>query len=468
MYHVPFSYPEYAYDQALIKLKESLKFGISPMLESVEDMLKVALNPDLHFKSIQIAGTNGKTSSSRFTAALLRAQGYRVGLYTSPELMQYPERIEIDGKVISRELFAQGLSAAFEAGNLVNSNRQAAGLDPYDITEFDLLTVAALIIFAQEGVEAAVLECGMGGRWDATSAAGNITTVGITGIGLDHMRILGDTPAAIAHEKAAIIKQGRTCVLGEGTLFDPSVRNVFFEQAKKAQTSPICVCEAARASELLHELDCAGIQNVHTTYTINRTPARVGGSLVETVVTPCATYPELGVLKPLYQAPNLAFALTLAEAFCGHAIDYETAYEALVHCPTPGRFDVVQADPLILVDACHNPQSVEAFLASFEDMFPNPDARPALLFAALADKDVDTMCTLVSQVFPKVYLTQTQSSRALAVAELAQKMRAAGVCVSATYPNVTQALDALKGAPLVSFGSITLAGEVARYFRDVL
>ena len=198
MYRLPFDVSPTTYDEALATLHSALRFGICPMLESVEDMLEELGDPDLAFQSVQIAGTNGKTSTARFTAAILRGEGLRTALYTSPELVSYTERMEVDGRPVSEGAFARGIAAAFEAGKRVNARRTAAGERPYDITEFDLLTVAACVVFAEAGVDVAVLECGMGGRWDATSAVKSIKSVAITGIGLDHMRILGDTLAKIA------------------------------------------------------------------------------------------------------------------------------------------------------------------------------------------------------------------------------------------------------------------------------
>ena len=132
-----------------------------------------------------------------FSAAILRGEGLKTALYTSPQLVRYPERMEVDGRVVSDEAFARGVSAAVESGHRVNTRRVAAGERAYTITPFDLLTAAALVVFAEAAVDIAVLEVGMGGRWDATSATDPVA-VAITGIGLDHTRILGDTLEAIA------------------------------------------------------------------------------------------------------------------------------------------------------------------------------------------------------------------------------------------------------------------------------
>ena len=241
MYQLPFEVPEMTYAEALAHVRGALRFGICPLLETVEDMLAELGDPDLAFECVQIAGTNGKTSTARYTAAILAGEGLDVALYTSPELVSYTERMEVGGRPVSEEAFAHGVSAAKVAGERVNARRSAAGERPYDITEFDTLTVAAMVVFAEADVDVAVLECGLGGRWDATSAAKSIRSVAVTGIGLDHTRILGDTLEEIAGEKAAIIKPGRTCVLGAGTAEPASVERVLLDQARTAGVVPVLV-----------------------------------------------------------------------------------------------------------------------------------------------------------------------------------------------------------------------------------
>ncbi len=294
-YVLPFEVDELSYDEAVSIAADTgvIAGDAGPLLETVVDMLDELGRPDEHFDCIQVAGTNGKTSTTRFTAAILRGEGKRTALYTSPQLVRYEERMEIDGAVVSpgefahgvssalqlytspqlvryeerMEIdgavvspgeFAHGVSSALQAGRRVNARRAAAGEPAYTITPFDLLTAAAMVVFAERGVDVAVLEVGMGGRWDATSATDPVepaytitpfdlltaaamvvfaergvdvavlevgmggrwdatsatdpVAVAITGIGLDHTRILGDTLEAIAGEKAAVIRPGRLVV----------------------------------------------------------------------------------------------------------------------------------------------------------------------------------------------------------------------------------------------------------------
>ncbi len=464
MYRVPFEVADLTYDEALEQLHSALRFGICPMLETVEDMLAELGDPDLRYDCVQIAGTNGKTSTSRFTAAILAGEGLSVALYTSPELVSYTERMEVGGHPVSEAAFAHGIAAAAEAGRRVNASRAAAGERPYDVTEFDTLTVAAAVVFAEAGVDVAVLECGMGGRWDATSAMKSIRSVAVTGIGLDHTRILGDTLEAIAGEKAAIIKPGRACVLGVGCATPTSVEDVFLEQCHAAGVTPTLVRALDRV-DVAGEMH-PGIAREHAglpqaSFGVTKRPHRLGAPLELSVNTPRSLYAELACLKPDYQAANVACAVALAEAHLGRALAQDALFESLVTCPTPGRFQLLRPEPPVLIDACHNPQSVEAFLSAVAAVEPDVARRPHLLCAVLADKDVAGIVRLLAPAFPSVCVTQTASPRALAVHELAGLFREAGATVTAEYPDVASATSALCGESYVACGSITLAGEVA-------
>lgn len=468
MYELPFDVPETSYDEALDTLHSALRFGIQPMLESVVDMLAELGNPDRCFRALQIAGTNGKTSTARYTAAILMGEGMNVALYTSPELVSYTERMEVGGKPVSEEAFALGIAAARLAGERVNARRSAAGERPYDITEFDLLTVAAAVVFAKAEVEIAVLECGMGGRWDATSAMGSIESACVTGIGLDHMHVLGDTLEAIAGEKAAIIKTGRSCVLGVGTATPDSVEDVLLNQCEVAGVTPVLLRPEVlsdAAGEMHPGTPRAHEGMPHARYKITRRPERIGGTLMLDVTTPRATYEGLSALKPAYQAANIACAVAFAEEFLGRSLDADVLYDSVVSCPTPGRFDVVRAEPLALIDACHNPQSVQTFLTAVREIDPDVSHRPQLLCAVLADKDVEGIVRLLAPEFPGVVVTQTDSPRALAADTLGELFARAGKAPKQVFADVPTAMRALKGEEFVACGSITLAGEVAGLLR---
>lgn len=449
-YTVPFEVAELTYEDAVSIAADTGKISgdAGPLLETVVDMLDELERPDEHFDCIQVAGTNGKTSTTRFTAAILRGEGKRVALYTSPQLVRYEERMEVDGRVVTPGQFAHGVSVAAESGRRVNARREAAGECAYTITPFDLLTVAAMVVFAECRVDVAVLEVGLGGRWDATSATDPVA-VAITGIGLDHTRILGDTLEAIAGEKAAVIKPGRIVVLGEGT-HEASVQHVMDERCAACGVTPWVV-----SHETLTE------------------PDRIGGAVSFRTHTGRATY-SVQMRKPAYQPQNAACAIALAEGYLGRALDAAALEQSLDTCPVPGRFDVVRVEPLVLVDACHNPQSCENFVSALNEAEPCVDARPALLVAALSDKDVAGIVDVLVPAFPRFVVTRTASDRAmptrdlcgLICAKLAELGRD-GEDVLAVFDSVSTALAWCSDAemPLIAAGTITLAGEVAGLLR---
>ena len=312
-----------------------------------------------------------------------------------------------------------------------------------------------------------MLEVGLGGRWDATTATHPVVTC-VTGIGLDHMRILGDTLEAIAGEKAAVIKRGQRCVLGAGTATPASVEDVFLARCADQGVRPVLL-RPESPEDAPGELE-AGEMREHpelprASYRVTRRPERIGGGLVLDVTTPRTTYLDLCAAKPVYQAANIACAVVVAETYLDRELDQYHLSDHVSECPTPGRFNVVEGSPMHLIDAAHNPQSVRAFLDSLEEMEPEVADRPQLLCAVLADKDVDGIVALLAPAFPRVCVTATSSPRALAPDELARAFRAHGVEPAAVYPDVASACDALSHEPYVAVGSITLAGEVAAWHR---
>lgn len=449
-YVLPFEVDELSYDEAVSIAADTgvIAGDAGPLLETVVDMLDELGRPDEHFDCIQVAGTNGKTSTTRFTAAILRGEGKRTALYTSPQLVRYEERMEIDGAVVSPGEFAHGVSSALQAGRRVNARRAAAGEPAYTITPFDLLTAAAMVVFAERGVDVAVLEVGMGGRWDATSATDPVA-VAITGIGLDHTRILGDTLEAIAGEKAAVIRPGRLVVLGEGT-HEPSVQRVMDER-----------CAAC------------GVKPWVASHETLREPDRIGGVVSFVTRTSRSEY-RVDMHKPAYQPQNAACAIALAEGYLGRVLDASALERSLDSCPVPGRFDIVRMDPLVLVDACHNPQSCENFIAALDEVEPSIADRPTLLIAALSDKDVAGIIDVLVPAFPRIMVAQTASDRAMPAEELASLVRSKlldlGRCecdLVSVHATVGSALEAVTEShrPLIAAGTITLAGEVAGLLR---
>ena len=449
-YQIPFDVPELSYEEALGIAADTGKVigDAGPLLETVVDMLDELERPDSCYDCLQIAGTNGKTSTSYFTDAILRGEGLSCALYTSPHLVRYEERIQIGGEPVSEELFAHGVSAAAEAGRRVNVRRRAVGQPTYTITPFDLLTVAALVLYAEAGIDVAVLEVGMGGRWDATSAADNMA-VAITGIGLDHMRILGDTLEKIAGEKAQVIKPGRIVVLGEGT-HEASVQRVMDARCRECGVVPQVV-----------------------THTTLEDPHELGGAIEFSVTTPRAIYTPK-IVKASYQQQNAACAIHLAEAYLDRPLDAEKLERSLLTCPTPGRFDVLRSEPFLMTDCCLNPQSCEEFVAALDDVCGDACERPVLLTAGLADKDVTGNMRALVPAFPRIAVTRSSSERSLSPGELGDIVREELAREGRPESDIIfeaesadEALDRLaaEGDPCIAAGTITLVGDVMAHER---
>ncbi len=392
------------YDDAVATLEDALKFGMDPSLEPIRAMCAAMGDPQKRYRCVQVAGTNGKSSTTRMIAALLHAQGLRVGLYVSPHLIKYPERIEIDGRVVSDEDFARGIEVALDAA-------ARAGVQA---TEFELLTAAALWLFAREDVDWAVLECGLGGRWDATSVVDPQVAV-ITGVALEHTAILGDTIEKIAGEKAAIIKPGSHAIFAH----DFAAHEVFERQA----------------------------QDVGTPYSYAKLDAT-------------RAFDDELAYMPVYQRSNLATALAAVTVALGHAPSPESASIALGGLVIPGRFEILRHDPLVIVDAAHNPQSAHVLAGELRRLFDGDAAIPTLLLGVLDDKDARGIIRELCPLFDRIVVTASSSTRAVPATELASLVaEETGVRPEATH-DVRAAQELLSGEPIVATGSITVAGEV--------
>lgn len=392
------------YDDAVATLEDALKFGMDPSLEPIRAMCAAMGDPQKRYRCVQVAGTNGKSSTTRMIAALLHAQGLRVGLYVSPHLIKYPERIEIDGRVVSDEDFARGIEVALDAA-------ARAGVQA---TEFELLTAAALWLFAREDVDWAVLECGLGGRWDATSIVDPQVAV-ITGVALEHTAILGDTIEKIAGEKAAIIKPGSHAIFAH----DLAAQGVFERQA----------------------------QDVGAPYSYAKLDAT-------------RAFDDELAYMPVYQRSNLATALAAVTVALGHAPSPESVSIALGGLVIPGRFEILRHDPLVIVDAAHNPQSAHVLAGELRRLFDGDAAIPTLLLGVLDDKDARGIIRELCPLFDRIVVTASSSTRAVPATELASLVaEETGVRPEATH-DVRAAQELLSGEPIVATGSITVAGEV--------
>lgn len=335
-------------------------FGMRFGLDRMRRLMTALSNPQLRFGSIHVVGTNGKSSTVRMTAAILRRHGLRSGAYLSPHLVSFAERIRIDDEDLEPGEFAAAVQRAARAAELVD--RSLVGDDR--VTQFELLTAAAYSELARRGVEAAVIEAGLGGRYDATNVIPSRVQV-LTSVGLEHTRWLGPTIEAIAVEKLDVVQPGSTLVLGYGLHPDADV-----------------VAE--------------------------RVASERGARIVRAGADPGVRVGALGS----FQRRNFALARAAAEAYLG-SVDHDAVATAAAEVLVPGRLQVVDQEPLTVLDGAHNPEGMAALAEALDDPFAAGHKPVVAVVSVLDDKDAAGM---LSKLLPKcdaLVLTASQNPRAL-------------------------------------------------------
>ncbi|RRD44939.1 bifunctional folylpolyglutamate synthase/dihydrofolate synthase [Buchananella hordeovulneris] len=371
-------------------LRRAPEHDVQPSLQRVQRACELLGDPQLAYHTVHVTGTNGKTSTTRMISSLLRERGVSVGTFTSPHLHTVRERMRIGLEPLSREAFLEAWESVGPIVELVDAESVAAG-GPV-MSFFEVFTVLGFTAFANAGVEAAVIEVGMGGRWDATNVVQSAVQV-ITPIARDHTQWLGATLADIAREKAGILRPGGTVVVGP--------------QPEEAAA----VLAAAAA-----ELDVTVRQYGPDFHYADRELA-VGGQMC-TLTTPAARYED--VYLPLHgehQALNAATALVATEAlFGGGALPPLLVEHGFAAASSPGRLEVVRSSPTVIVDGAHNPAGVAALRAALEETFGF--SKLVGVFAAMADKDVEPMLAELEPLLESVVVTSLSSGRAMDADEL--------------------------------------------------
>lgn len=366
-----------------------------PTLDRMWELVELLGDPQGAYPSIHLTGTNGKGSTAAMVTALLGARGLRAGTYTSPNLSRVNERLAIAGEAIG-DLALTELLVALGAVEPLLTDRP---------TRFELLTAAAFRWFADEAVDAAVVEVGIGGTWDCTNVVDAAVAV-LTNVSFDHTEVLGPTLEGIARDKAGIVKAGSTVVIGET---DPTLVSVVRRAADEAGAGEIWVRG--------EEFDC----------TANR--LAVGGRLLD-LRTPGGSYDE--VLLPLHgphQGPNAACALAAAEAFFGAPLDPAVVAEGLAAVRVPGRLEVVGRRPLCLVDGAHNVAGTRALAASLEG-FPVSGGAVAVV-GMLGGRDPSAMLApLRAAGVGTLVACEARSPRTLPAEVVAEAARALGMEVA--------------------------------------
>jgi dihydrofolate synthase/folylpolyglutamate synthase len=414
-------------------LSGRVRFGIKFGLETMRALCEELQHPERAFAILLVAGTNGKGSVVAYVDAALRASGLSVGRYTSPHLVRVTERISVGG----RDIGAAAFETAIERVRGAAARLVRAGVIPAHPTYFEALTAAALDHFCRARVDAAVLEVGMGGRLDATNVADPIASAIVT-IEKDHEAFLGSTLAAIAHEKAGVLRRARVTVLGH---LGPEARAAVAAEA------------AASGARLL---------DAHDGVLLRDTDAGLE------VRTPHHAYRAVRTLPGAHQRDNAVVALRLLEEAreAGLSVDLGVAAAALGATRWPGRLErvVTKGDPPLLLDGAHNPAAARALAAYLADERPF-----VLLFGAMADKDVEAMSRILFPLARAVVLTQAPIDRAATPEEIARRAGpVAGGAKRQADPRRALAL-ARRLAPLsgqvVVAGSLYLVGEITRILR---
>jgi len=421
------------YEQAIAYVDKHIGLGGEPGLDRMRDLLALMGRPHEGYPVIHVAGTNGKTSTSRLATLVLVAHGLTTGTYTSPHLQAIEERLSVNGRVSTSEEFALAISDVAAFADL----RENAGEVPN--TYFELTTAAAFAFFADQAVNAAVLEVGLGGRLDATNVVDAEVCV-VTSIGEDHTEFLGKDIAGIAAEKLAIA--GTNSILVTGPLPDEAM-----EEAN------------GKAREL-------GIQHrrFDWDYGVETYERGVGGWLV-TLKGAEATYENIFLpLHGRYQLTNLAIAVAACEALVGRKLDSEALQDAAAVATAPGRMEALASSPFVMVDGAHNADGVRTLVESLQEEYPT--TKWHLLLGLMGEKNVDLIIELLGPIARSIVTTAVDSARALPAAQLAEKVTrvlpGVPVLVSETVEyglDMARAEAGGDGAVLVT-GSLYMVGEV--------
>jgi dihydrofolate synthase/folylpolyglutamate synthase len=416
------------YQESLDYLTSLGRFGIKLGLERTEALLHALGDPQELFQGVLVAGTNGKGSVCAMVSSVLQAAGYRVGLMPKPHLISYTERIQVYQRPIAEADFAALLTELQPAINKV-----ASELGPP--TEFEILTSAAFYYFARAGIDLLVCEVGLGGRLDST----NVLDLGvnvITNIALDHTQHLGSTLEAIAAEKAGILKPDSIAITGA----QPPALAVIEAKARDQQVPLLRLGQEIEVSAI--DKDWAGVQ--------------------ATITTPRGTYRDLRIpLLGVYQADNAALAVASIDALRsrGWEVSNGALRDGLARTRWPGRLEVIDRDPIVLVDGAHNPAALERSLAAVQKL---AKGRPlVIVFGAMRDKDLASMLALLRRVNAPLIFSRIDWHRAEAPTELAKRFEGESETAESAAEALSRAREKAGRHGIVFVcGSLYLVGEV--------
>ncbi len=426
------------YDEAMAALSGLEVFGILLGLDRVEKLLHELGNPHHRFRSIHVAGTNGKGSTAVYLASVLSKAGYRTGLYTSPHLSRFTERIRIGGEEISPARVAAYTERIFGIIRELGPEFQP--------TYFEVTTALAFLFFAEAGVEWAVVEAGLGGRLDATNVIHPDGAV-ITNVGLEHTEYLGSSLSEIASEKGGIIKPGVEVVTGESI---PVALHVLRE---------ICERKGTRLIRVGHELSVRSVR-------LNRED----GSRIFDFTGEERQWSGLTLRIPgSHQIVNAATALGVLEGLIrkGVEIPERAVREGLESARWPGRLEILSEDPYLILDGAHNPHAARALRKTLEEDLVF--RRLILVIGILRDKDIPAVLTQLLPLADRLILTRPEYFRGADPRALSGEIRKPGLAVQVA-DRIPHAIDLARscyepGDLILVTGSLYTVGEARDYIR---
>ena len=422
---------------------------INPTLERISLLADLLGSPQLSYPTIHIAGTNGKTTTTRLIDSLCFELGLRTGRFTSPHLESFLERISINGEPISEEAMIATFEDVAPYFGLADERMS------HRLSFFEAITGLAFVAFAEHPVDVGIFECGMGGEWDSTNVIEAKVSV-LTPIGLDHMQYLGDTLGAIATTKSGIIKPGSFAVLARQEL-DPA--QVLMRKCAEVEATPIR----------------EGME-----YQVSSRSIAVGGQLLS-IKGVYGEYEDLFLpLHGEHQASNAATALAAVEVFVGEQkLDEEIVRSAFAKASSPGRCEIVHRNPTVIVDAAHNPHGAKSLRRTIESEF-DFDSIIGIV-APMGDKDTDGILEEFEAIMTTAIITRNSSHRAAPIEELAAQARQIfGDNRVLTKESLELAIEAAvtqakfevemneKSCAVLIAGSVISAGEARAIIRKML
>jgi dihydrofolate synthase/folylpolyglutamate synthase len=450
--------PAWSSEDAERHLRSLELFGMRFGLDRMRRMMTALGSPEQRFQSIHVVGTNGKSSTTRMIAAILERHGLRTGTYTSPHLISYTERVQVGERDLDGEEFAAAIARAARAAEHVNHT--LAGDD--HVTQFELLTAAALWAMAEREVQVAVIEAGLGGRYDATSVIDSRLTV-LTNVGLEHTRWLGPTVKDIAEEKLAVLRPDTTLVLG-GELAPEALavaERVVGEQDARIVLAGLPVDGSPADDSSVDGLPSDG------------SPADLRAHGAERPAGHPADI-QLAASGP-FQRRNFALARTAAEIYLrerGIEPREDAVRRAAVETVVQGRLQIVGEDPLTVLDGAHNPDATRALIEALPGLLGE---RPlGLVLGVLEDKDAASMLRTLLDRCERAWFTAPPSSRALSPAALQSLARQLGFDTVVCEPEPARALADARcwarergaGAAVLATGSVYLVGDLLAHLQS--